>query len=159
MPLLRVCRSISINSCLTIPLFIHIASCCNEAFKIATSSAAYLNNYFMLIGTESVYSFTFEHERRNDCPVCGGESLEISIPESWTVERLIEMLVEKQDMWVLACLVSVAHKFDVSVAKSKSLRYRRQRSRFTSRRRRSLRQRHARTWRRRFQSSCQMREM
>jgi len=75
-----------------------VASCCNEAFKIATSSAAYLNNYFMLIGTESVYSYTFEHEKRNDCPVCGGESLDISIPESWTVERLIEMLVERQDM-------------------------------------------------------------
>jgi NEDD8-activating enzyme E1 len=80
---------------------IYLASCCNEAFKIATSSAAYLNNYFMLIGTESVYSFTFEHEKRNDCPVCGGESLEVSIPESWKVERLIEMLVEKQDMYVL----------------------------------------------------------
>lgn len=55
----------------------------------------------MLIGTEGVYSYTFEHEKRDDCPVCGGESLEISVPESWTVERLIEMLVEKQDMWVL----------------------------------------------------------
>lgn len=86
------------HSCQLVCSHIYVASCCNEAFKIATSSAAYLNNYFMLIGTESVYSFTFEHEKRNDCPVCGGESLEISIPESWTVERLIEMLVEKQDM-------------------------------------------------------------
>ena len=57
----------------------------------------------MLIGTESVYSYTFEHEKRSDCPVCGGESLEISIPASWTVERLIEMLVEKQDVYVLVC--------------------------------------------------------
>lgn len=85
-------------------LTILVASCCNEAFKIATSSAAYLNNYFMFIGTESVYSYTFEHEKRSDCPVCGGESLEISIPKSWTVERLIEMLVEKQDMCVFALL-------------------------------------------------------
>ena len=58
----------------------------------------------MFIGTESVYSYTFEHEKRSDCPVCGGESLEISIPKSWTVERLIEMLVEKQDMCVFALL-------------------------------------------------------
>jgi ubiquitin-activating enzyme E1 C len=77
-----------------------IASCCNEAFKIATSSAAYLNNYFMLIGTEGVYLHTLEHEKRSDCPVCGGESLEVSISQDWTVERLIEMLVEKQDMCV-----------------------------------------------------------
>lgn len=77
-----------------------IASCCNEAFKIATSSAAFLNNYFMLIGTDGVYSYTFEHERRADCPVCGGESLDITINKEWTVEKLIEMLVEKQDMYV-----------------------------------------------------------
>ncbi|KAH9945931.1 uncharacterized protein BXZ73DRAFT_86165 [Epithele typhae] len=76
------------------------ASCCNEAFKIATSSAALLNNYFMLIGTDSVYSYTFEHEKRKDCPVCGGESLEISISKDWTVERLIEMLIERQDIQV-----------------------------------------------------------
>ena len=54
----------------------------------------------MLIGTESVYSYTFEHEKRSDCPVCGGESLEISIPGSWTVEHLIETLVERHDMYV-----------------------------------------------------------
>jgi NEDD8-activating enzyme E1 len=78
----------------------HSASCCNEAFKIATSSAAYLNNYFMLIGTDGVYSYTFEHEKRDDCPVCGGEALELSIDSELTVEQLIEMLVEKQDMQV-----------------------------------------------------------
>ncbi|KAN0139541.1 hypothetical protein V8E53_002657 [Lactarius tabidus] len=63
------------------------ASCCNEAFKIATSSAAYLNNYFMFVETRGL-------------PVCGGESLEISVPQDWTVERLIEMLVEKQDIQI-----------------------------------------------------------
>ncbi|KAJ7109494.1 hypothetical protein C8R44DRAFT_743730 [Mycena epipterygia] len=76
------------------------ASCCNEAFKIATSSAAYLNNYFMLIGTEGVYSYTFEHEKRDDCPVCGGEALELSISSEFTVEQLIELLVEKQDVQI-----------------------------------------------------------
>lgn len=79
-----------------------LASCCNEAFKIATSSAAYLNNYFMLIGVDGVYSYTFEHEKRDDCPVCGGEALDISISKEWTVDRLIEMLIEKQDMCVSA---------------------------------------------------------
>lgn len=75
-----------------------LASCCNEAFKIATSSAAYLNNYFMYIGTEGVYSHTFEHEKRADCPVCVGGSLEIkiTIPQDGTVRRVIELLEEKQ---------------------------------------------------------------
>ena len=74
------------------------ASCCNEAFKIATSSAAYLNNYFMLIGTDGVYSFTFEHQKRDDCPVCGGQALDVTINKEWTLERLIEMLIERQDV-------------------------------------------------------------
>ena len=54
----------------------------------------------MLIGTDGVYSYTFEHEKRDDCPVCGGESLDITISKEWTVDRLIEMLVERQDMYV-----------------------------------------------------------
>lgn len=52
----------------------------------------------MLIGTDGVYSFTFEHEQRKDCPVCGGESLDITVNKEWTVEKLIEVLVERQDM-------------------------------------------------------------
>ena len=55
----------------------------------------------MLIGTDGVYSYTFEHERRSDCPVCGGESLELPIGSETTVERLIEVLTERQDMYVL----------------------------------------------------------
>ncbi|KAF9053830.1 hypothetical protein BDZ89DRAFT_1056385 [Hymenopellis radicata] len=76
------------------------AACCNEAFKIATTSAAYLNNYFMLIGTEGVYSYTFEHEKRSDCPVCGGEALDMTLKADCTVEELIEMLTEKQDIQI-----------------------------------------------------------
>jgi NEDD8-activating enzyme E1 len=55
----------------------------------------------MLIGTDGVYSYTFQHEQREDCPVCGDTSLEISISRDWTVENLIEMLEEKQGMYVI----------------------------------------------------------
>lgn len=74
------------------------ASCCNEALKIATSAAPYLNNYFMLIGTEGVYSFTFEHERKPDCPVCGDNSKPATLSSDMTVEELLDWLLEKQDM-------------------------------------------------------------
>jgi len=74
------------------------ASCCNEALKIATSAAPYLNNYFMLIGTEGIYSFTFEHERKPDCPVCGDNSKPATISSEMTVEELLEWLTEKQDI-------------------------------------------------------------
>ncbi|KAF7967215.1 hypothetical protein HWV62_35142 [Athelia sp. TMB] len=76
------------------------ASCCNEAFKIATSSAAYLNNYFMLIGTDGVYSYTFEYEQRAECPVCGGKSVDVAVARDFTVEQLIDLLVEKQDIQI-----------------------------------------------------------
>ncbi|TFK30148.1 NEDD8 activating enzyme [Coprinopsis marcescibilis] len=76
------------------------AACCNEAFKIATSSAAFLNNYFMLIGTEGVYSYTFEHEKRHDCPVCGGEALDLTVSPDSTVENLIDILIERQDIQI-----------------------------------------------------------
>ncbi|KAF8509581.1 hypothetical protein JB92DRAFT_2945814 [Gautieria morchelliformis] len=76
------------------------ASCCNEAFKIATSSAPYLDNYFMFIGTDGVYSYTFQHEKRADCPVCGQETHDMDISKEWTLERLIETLVERQDFQI-----------------------------------------------------------
>ncbi|KAG8998115.1 hypothetical protein FRB94_007204 [Tulasnella sp. JGI-2019a] len=72
------------------------ASCCNEAFKIMTSSAPYLNNYWMLIGTDGVYSYTFQHEKKLDCPVCGGQSMDVEVGKDWTLEKLIEWLTETQ---------------------------------------------------------------
>lgn len=59
-----------------------------------------LNNYWMLIGTDGIYSYTFEHERKPDCPVCGGEVMNVDIGKDWTVERLIEWLTEKQNVYV-----------------------------------------------------------
>lgn len=74
------------------------ASCVNEAVKIATNTAPYLQNYMMMIGTEGVYSYTFEYEKKEECPVCGGETVDLEVPKEWTVERLIEYLEEKQSM-------------------------------------------------------------
>ncbi|TEB26615.1 NEDD8 activating enzyme [Coprinellus micaceus] len=76
------------------------AACCNEAFKIATNSAAFLNNYFMFIGTDGVYSYTFEHERRPECPVCGGEALDLTISPELTLQELIDLLIERQDIQI-----------------------------------------------------------
>ncbi|KAI0341829.1 hypothetical protein BDW22DRAFT_280651 [Trametopsis cervina] len=54
----------------------------------------------MLIGTDGVYSYTFQYEKRADCPVCGGDSMDIEISKEWTVEQLIEMLTERQDIQI-----------------------------------------------------------
>ncbi|KAG8903291.1 hypothetical protein FRB99_003476 [Tulasnella sp. 403] len=86
------------------------ASCCNEAFKIATTAAPFLNNYWMLIGTDGVYSYTFEHERKPECPVCGGEVMDAEIGKEWTVEKLIEWLTEKQTIQIKKPSLSLGAK-------------------------------------------------
>ncbi|KAL7414378.1 hypothetical protein BDY24DRAFT_361384 [Mrakia frigida] len=74
------------------------AACCNEAFKLVTNSAPYLDSYVMYVGNDSVYTYTFKPEKRPDCPVCGGEVIDVSVPKDWKVEKLYEWLMEKQDL-------------------------------------------------------------
>lgn len=74
------------------------AACTQEAFKIATSTAPYLNNYMMYAGNEGVYTFTFEYEKRADCPVCGGESRSIHIRPDDSLAHLVAMLHDLPDI-------------------------------------------------------------
>ncbi|PLW46469.1 hypothetical protein PCASD_06302 [Puccinia coronata f. sp. avenae] len=76
------------------------ASCCNEAFKIATTCAPYLQNYMMYNGAESIYTYTFQHEKKPDCPVCGGESIQISVSKDWDLQKLVDYLVERPDFQI-----------------------------------------------------------
>ncbi|GAK67464.1 NEDD8 activating enzyme [Moesziomyces antarcticus] len=74
------------------------AACVLEAFKIATTAAPFLNNYMMVTGNDSVYTYTFEHEKRPDCPVCGGESRTMTFKQHETVQDLIDRLGEMPDL-------------------------------------------------------------
>lgn len=74
------------------------AACVLEAFKFATTSAPYLNNYMMYTGNDSVYTYTFEHEKRPDCPVCGGEARTMEFARDETVQTLIDRLGEMPDL-------------------------------------------------------------
>ncbi|KAL8280091.1 hypothetical protein RQP46_007421 [Phenoliferia psychrophenolica] len=76
------------------------AACCNEAFKIATSTNPYLSNYMMYTGNESIYTYTFEHQKKPECPVCGGETINIVRPAASTLQEMIDFLLEKQDLQV-----------------------------------------------------------
>jgi len=73
------------------------ASCVNEALKIATSSAPSLGleeNYMMYSGNDSIYTYTFKHEKKADCPVCGDENLarDLEVGGDWTLQELIDAL-------------------------------------------------------------------
>lgn len=71
------------------------ASCCNEAFKIATSAAPFLgvpgaNNYMLYTGDSGVYTYTFEHQKKDDCPVCGNLPQDLEVDKKKTLGELVE---------------------------------------------------------------------
>ncbi|KAK9447079.1 uncharacterized protein V1518DRAFT_377318 [Limtongia smithiae] len=68
------------------------ASCCSEALKLATSCNPFLSNYMMYNGSDSVYSYTFEHQRKEDCPVCGMLARDFHAEPEWTLGDFIDHL-------------------------------------------------------------------
>ena len=76
------------------------ASCCNEAFKIATNTNPFLgfeDNYMMYSGNEGIYTYTFKHEQKDDCPVCGTVARNLDIDPNWTLQDLIEGLAVRPE--------------------------------------------------------------
>ena len=70
------------------------AACTNEAFKILTSAAPSLgfpgtDNYMMYTGDAGVYTYTFEHLRKPDCPVCKPPT-PLEIDRAWTLQMLLD---------------------------------------------------------------------
>ncbi|KAF9938920.1 hypothetical protein BGZ65_011943 [Modicella reniformis] len=86
------------------------ASCCNEALKIATTCAKNLNNYMMYSGNDSVYTYTFEHQRKDDCPVCSNSSTRLDFSGDKTLEDFMEYLKEKPDVQLKKPSFSLAGK-------------------------------------------------
>ncbi|KAK9475411.1 uncharacterized protein V1510DRAFT_400584 [Dipodascopsis tothii] len=76
------------------------AACCNEAFKIATTCNPYLSNYMMYSGDDSVYTYTFEHQKKDDCPVCGNLSTPFEADAGWTLEEFMDRLAETQGIQI-----------------------------------------------------------
>lgn len=74
------------------------ASCCNEAFKYVTSSNPILNNYMMYSGDYSIFTYTYSHARKPNCPVCGNHPKNIKVPGSWYLREFIEHIKEKHDI-------------------------------------------------------------
>lgn len=76
------------------------ASCCNEALKIASSFAPALGmeeNYMMYSGNESIYTYTFKHEKKDDCPVCGTLARPLDVDPKLTLQELIDLLAERPE--------------------------------------------------------------
>ncbi|CAI6272070.1 unnamed protein product [Periconia digitata] len=80
------------------------AACCNEAFKLSSNANPFLGypgtpNYMMYTGDESVYTYTFEHQKKDDCPVCGADTVArpIEIPANATLRDFVDLLAERPE--------------------------------------------------------------
>lgn len=69
------------------------ASCANEAYKIATNCAGWLDNWMMYNGGDSVYSSTTPYEKSADCMVCSG-ALILKVEKEMTVLQLVDHLIK-----------------------------------------------------------------
>jgi ubiquitin-activating enzyme E1 C len=79
------------------------AVCCNEAFKLATAAAQSLgleDTYMMYSGNDSIYTYTFRHEKIPDCPVCGNTARPLVVKATNTLEELLESLAERPEAQV-----------------------------------------------------------
>jgi NEDD8-activating enzyme E1 len=80
------------------------ASCCNEAFKLATGSVGPEKplgpeeNYMMYSGDDSIYTYTFKHEKKEDCQICGSLAKDLEIDGNWTLEEFIEDLAVRPEV-------------------------------------------------------------
>lgn len=73
------------------------AATTSEALKIATSCNPYLENYMMYAGEDGVYTYTFEAEKKADCPVCGNLARKMTVDPDMTLEAYIETLGERPE--------------------------------------------------------------
>jgi len=80
------------------------AACANEAVKLCTAANKTLGtpeegaeNYMMYTGDEGVYTYTFEHQKKDDCPVCGNLARHMEVKGKWTLAEFIESLKERPE--------------------------------------------------------------
>jgi NEDD8-activating enzyme E1 len=89
------------------------AECCNEALKIATSCAPYLDNYMMYTGDSNdsgLYAYTFAAEKKDDCPVCGNLAQNMTIDPEMTLEDFIATLAERAEAQLKKPTIRTAEK-------------------------------------------------
>jgi len=89
------------------------AECCNEALKIATSCAPYLDNYMMYTGDSNnsgLYAYTFAAEKKDDCPVCGNLAQNMTIDPEATLADFIASLAERAEAQLKKPTIRTAEK-------------------------------------------------
>lgn len=74
------------------------ASLASEVFKIASTCAPYMQNYMMFNQVEGVYTYTYQAEKRDDCPTCSSQPLILSFTEESTLKDVRDFLMENNQI-------------------------------------------------------------
>lgn len=75
------------------------AACANEAVKMITSIGINMSDYMMYNGRDSVYTYTYESEKRPDCPVCGAPvPRKLKANADSTLAEFLEVLAADPDL-------------------------------------------------------------
>ncbi|KAK3742039.1 hypothetical protein QZH41_019245 [Actinostola sp. cb2023] len=70
------------------------AACALEVFKLATSCCNPLNNYMVYSDTDGLYTYTFQAEKKDDCPACSQRPQILTFQENATLKDVITFLCE-----------------------------------------------------------------
>ncbi|GAB1291104.1 NEDD8-activating enzyme E1 catalytic subunit [Apodemus speciosus] len=68
------------------------AVCATEVFKIATSAYIPLNNYLVFNDVDGLYTYTFEAERKENCPACSQLPQNIQFSPSAKLQEVLDYL-------------------------------------------------------------------
>jgi len=72
------------------------AACTLEALKIATTISSHLKTYMMYNGGYGLYTFTFEYQKKPDCPVCNSRVFAYKVQPHTVLRDFLEtLLVER----------------------------------------------------------------
>lgn len=71
------------------------AACVNEVIKLRTYCSQTMNNYCMYMGSESIYTHTFDYERKPICVVCSDEANTkvFDVNSQTTLQEFIDTLI------------------------------------------------------------------
>ncbi|KXJ23833.1 NEDD8-activating enzyme E1 catalytic subunit [Exaiptasia diaphana] len=70
------------------------AACALEVFKIASSCCNPLNNYMVYNDTDGLYTYTFQAEKKDDCPACSQKPQILTFHENATLKDVITFLCD-----------------------------------------------------------------
>ncbi|XP_029990193.1 NEDD8-activating enzyme E1 catalytic subunit [Sphaeramia orbicularis] len=86
--------------------FFYIAACATEVFKIASSTSLSLNNYMIFKVVDSVYTYAFQAEQKENCSACSQVPVELHFSPSSKLHEVLNYLAESASLQMKSPVVT-----------------------------------------------------